>query len=176
MSTKKEAVRVGSSLFNVKWEVLPVKLAALLKRKLIYETFSTKFLRSHSFEVLWVVSFERLYKESNDICRCQQDICSKKSTILRKTPVLESLFNAVTDLRPELNLKDDSSWGVFWWIDRNFKNTFFTGHLLIGKLQAKDTYRSPVPVTLKEMPCDFIKVGLYKEHFQKNIATLFRYR
>ena len=25
------------------------------------------------------------------------------------------------------------------------------------------------------MPCDFIKVGLYQEHFQKNIETLFPY-
>ena len=44
------------------------------------------------------------------------------------------------------------------------------------KLQGKRLYRSPVPVTLKEMPCDFIKVGLYQEHFQKNIETLFRDR
>ena len=50
--TKQEGARIGSILFKVKWEVLPVKLAALLKRNFLYETFSTKFLRSHSFEVL----------------------------------------------------------------------------------------------------------------------------
>ena len=26
-----------------------------------------------------------------------------------------------------------------------------------------------VPVMLRGMPCDFIKVGLYQQHFQKNI-------
>ena len=36
--------------------------------------------------------------------------------------------------------------------------------------------QSPVPITLKEMPFDFIKVGLYREHFQKNVETLFRDR
>ena len=52
LSTEKEGARIGSTLFKVKWEVLPVKLAALQKRNFIYETFSTKFLRSHSFEFL----------------------------------------------------------------------------------------------------------------------------
>ena len=44
---------------------------------------------------------------------------------------------------------------------------------LIGKLQGKHLYWRPVPVTLKEMPCYFIKVCLYQEHFQKNIETSF---
>ena len=100
--------------------VVPVKRAALLKRNFLYETFSSEFLRSHFFEVLWVASCERLYnkatlskinKESNHICRCQQNICSEKiqkqpftdvlhkrssqkfQRILRKTPLLGSLFN-----------------------------------------------------------------------------------
>ena len=50
--TKKEGVRIGSTLFKATWEVVPVNLAALFKRNFLYETFSTKFLRSHSFEVL----------------------------------------------------------------------------------------------------------------------------
>ena len=41
-----------------------MKLAALLKRKFLFETFSSKFLRSHSFEDLWVASCERLYNEA----------------------------------------------------------------------------------------------------------------
>ena len=104
-----------------------MKLKTLLKRNFLYEAFSTKFLRSYPFEVLWVASFERVYKESNNISRCQQ----------------------------------------------SFKNAFFTEHLLIEKLQGKHLYRSPVLPMLKEMPCDFIKVGFYQEHFQKNLETCF---
>ena len=63
--TKKEGPRKESTLFKVKWEVLPVKLEALLKRNFLYETFSSKFLRSHFFEVLGVASCERLYSPSH---------------------------------------------------------------------------------------------------------------
>ena len=56
--TKKEGARIGSTLFKAKWGVVPVKLSELLKRNFLYETFSSKFLRSHSFEVLWVASCE----------------------------------------------------------------------------------------------------------------------
>ena len=53
LSTEKKGARIyGSALFKVKWEVLPVKRATLLKRNFLYETFSNKFLRSHSFGVL----------------------------------------------------------------------------------------------------------------------------
>ena len=95
--TKKEGARIGSTLFKAKWGVVPVEHAALLKTNFLYETFSGKFLRSHSFEVLWVASCERLYnkatlskvnKESNDICRCQQNICSEK---IKKQPFADFL-------------------------------------------------------------------------------------
>ena len=86
--------------------------------------------------------------------------------------MLESLFNAVAGLRPATALKNDSSKGVFLCINQNFKNAFFTEHLRIGNFQGKHLYRSPVPVTLRGMPCDFIKMGLYQEDFQKNIGTL----
>ena len=47
----------------------------------------------------------------------------------RKTPVPEPLFlNKVVGLSLQLFLKRDSSAGVFLWISRNFKNTFFTEH------------------------------------------------
>ena len=41
--TKKGGARIGSTLFKVKWEALPVKLAALLKRNFLYETFLVSF-------------------------------------------------------------------------------------------------------------------------------------
>ena len=42
-----------------------------------------------------------------------QNRCSEKfRNILRKTPVLESLFNKVVDLRPATLLKRDSNTGV----------------------------------------------------------------
>ena len=47
---------------------------------------------------------------------------------------------------------------------------------MIGNFPRKHLYRSPVPVKLRGMSCDFITVGLYQEHFQKNIETLFRDR
>ena len=50
--TKEEGARIGSTLFKAKLGVVPVKLAALLKRNFLYETFSNNFLRSQSFEVL----------------------------------------------------------------------------------------------------------------------------
>ena len=61
---KKKGARIGSSFFKVKWEVLPVKLVVLLKRNFLYETFSRKFLKSLSFEGLWVASCERLYNKT----------------------------------------------------------------------------------------------------------------
>ena len=97
--TKTERARIGSTLFKAKWVVVPVKFAALLKMNFLYETSSSKFLRSHSFEVLWVASCERLYnkatlskvnKESNDICRCQQNICSEKIQTQPFTDVLQN--------------------------------------------------------------------------------------
>ena len=69
-------------------------------------------------------------------------------------------------------LKNDSSKGVFLCINQNFKNAFFTEHLRIGNFQGKHLYRSPVPLTLKGMACDFINVGLCQEYFQKNVGTL----
>ena len=51
----KEGTRIENTLFKAKWEVVSVKLAALLKRNVSYETFSSEFLRSRSFEVLRVV-------------------------------------------------------------------------------------------------------------------------
>ena len=41
-----------------------VKLVALLKRNCLYETFSSNFLRNHSFKVLWVASWDRLYNKA----------------------------------------------------------------------------------------------------------------
>ena len=81
----KEGARIENTLFKaIKWEVVPVKLTALLKRNFPFETFFSEFLRSRSFEVLRVASFGRLYnkaslskvnKESNDTCRCPQNGC-----------------------------------------------------------------------------------------------------
>ena len=48
----KERARIESTFFKAKWEVVPVKLAALIKRNFVYETFSSNFLRSRSFDVL----------------------------------------------------------------------------------------------------------------------------
>ena len=48
----KERARIESTFFKAKWEVVPVKLAALIKRNFLYETFSSNFLRSRSFDVL----------------------------------------------------------------------------------------------------------------------------
>ena len=67
----------------------------------------------------------------------------------------------------------NSSSSVFLRINRNFKNAF-TEHLRIGNFQEKHLYWSPVLVTSRGMPCGFIKVGIYQEHFQENIETLFR--
>ena len=61
--TKQEGARIGRTLFKVKWGIVPVKLAAILKKNFFYEIFSRKFLRSHSFEVLWVASCKRLYNK-----------------------------------------------------------------------------------------------------------------
>ena len=61
--TKNKGVRIGSTLFKAKCWVVPVKLAALLKKKFLYETFSGTFLRSHSFQDLWVASCERHYNK-----------------------------------------------------------------------------------------------------------------
>ena len=63
--TKKKETRIGSSLFKAKREVVPVKFAVLLKRNCLYETFSSKFLRSHSSEVLGEACCERLYNKAN---------------------------------------------------------------------------------------------------------------
>ena len=41
--TKKEGARIGNTLFEGKWGVVPLKFAALLKRNFLYETFSNKF-------------------------------------------------------------------------------------------------------------------------------------
>ena len=199
MFTKKEGARIGSTLFKTKWGDCALKLSALLKRNFLYETFSSKFLRSHSFEVLLVASCKRLYKkstlskvnkESNDIFRCQQNICSEKiqkqpftdilqssssskfQRILRKTPVLESFFDAVAGLRAATALKMTPAKVFSCDLIEILRTPFFTEHLRIGNFQGKHLYRSPVPVTLGGTPCDFIKVGLCREHFQKNIETL----
>ena len=163
-----------------------MKLAALLKRNFLYESFSTKFLRSHSFEVLWEASIERLYKESHDICSANKTFALKK---FRKSPLLmlykigvlknftkssgKHLCWSHSLMQLQLNFKNDSSQGVFRWINRNFKNVLFTKHLLIRKLQGKQLYRSPVPVSLKEMPCDFIKVVSTRSIFKEILRLCF---
>ena len=40
--TKKERARIEITLLKANWGVAPVKLAALLKRNFLYETFSSK--------------------------------------------------------------------------------------------------------------------------------------
>ena len=52
MFTKKEGDRIGSTPFKGKWEVVPVELGALLKSNFLYETFTSKFIRSHFYKVL----------------------------------------------------------------------------------------------------------------------------
>ena len=47
-----EGAKIESTLLKAKWKVVPVKLAALLKRNFPYETFSSKFPRSRSSQVL----------------------------------------------------------------------------------------------------------------------------
>ena len=60
--TIKEGDRIEGTLFKARQRVVPVKLAALLKTSFVYLTFSSKFLRTQSFEVLWVASCERLQR------------------------------------------------------------------------------------------------------------------
>ena len=83
----KEGAKVENTLFKAKWEVVPKKLAALLKRNFPLETFFSEFLRSRSLEVLGAASYERLYNkvclskvntESNDTCRCPQNSCFRR--------------------------------------------------------------------------------------------------
>ena len=70
--------------------------------------------------------------------------------------MLESLFNAAAGRRPATALKNMATAKV---------NVFFIEHLRIGNFQGKHLYRSPVPVKLKGMSCDFNKKGLYQERF-----------
>ena len=124
----KEGARIEDTLFKAKWEVVPVKLAALPKNNFPFEISFCEFLRSRSFEVLRVASCERLHKAS-----CQsltknlmiipgahrivafEDVLqiTKFCKSSRKTPVLETLFNALAGLRPATALKNDFSRGVF---------------------------------------------------------------
>ena len=60
----KKGARIEKTLLKAMWEVVPVKLAASVKRNFPFETYFSKFLRSCSFEVLWVASCERLYNKS----------------------------------------------------------------------------------------------------------------
>ena len=39
----KQGARIENTLFKAKWEVVPVKLAALLKRNFPFETFLASF-------------------------------------------------------------------------------------------------------------------------------------
>ena len=95
--TKKEGARIGGTLFKAKWGVVPVKLPALLKRNFLYETFLVS--EKPFFRGFVNRSCERLYnkatlsevnKESNDICRCQQNIFSEK---IQKQPLTDVLQN-----------------------------------------------------------------------------------
>ena len=55
------------------------------------------------------------------------------------------------------------------FLQNTFRLKIFKENTYIGALF--------VPVMLRGMPCDFIKVGLYQQHFQKNIwALIFRGR
>lgn len=63
-------------------------------------------------------------------------------------------------------LKNYFSSGVSLQLFRKFKNTSLTsGRLLLKiiKFQGKDLCQGPIPVTLRELPCDFIKTGFYHE-------------
>ena len=64
--------------------------------------------------------------------RCSMKIAGQFRNIHRKTPLPETLFNKVAGLRPGTLLKRDSNTGVFLWILRNFKNTYFEEHLSTG--------------------------------------------
>ena len=95
--TKKEGARIGSTLFKAKWGVVPVKLPALLKRNFLYETFLVSekpFFRgfvNRSCERLYnKATLSKVNKESNDICRCQQNIFSEK---IQKQPLTDVLQN-----------------------------------------------------------------------------------
>ena len=84
----KEGARTENTLLKAKREgTSPVKLAALLKRNVTHETFSSEILRSRSFEILRVEICKRLYnkasllkvnKEFNNTCRCQQHSCFRR--------------------------------------------------------------------------------------------------
>ena len=54
--------------------------------------------------------------------RCSTKLSYRFRKTPKKTPVLESLFNAVASLKTATVLKHYSSTGVFLWINRNFKN------------------------------------------------------
>ena len=59
-----------------------------------------------------------------------QSECSWKChNIHWKTPVLESIFSKVVILKTATLLKRDSNAGVFQWVLRNFKKTFFIEHI-----------------------------------------------
>ena len=53
---------------------------------------------------------------------CKKSCCLKFRNIHRKTPVLEAF-------KPTALLKKESNTGFFLWILRNFKKTYFEGHL-----------------------------------------------
>ena len=60
----KEGARIENTLLKANGEgTSPVKLAALLKRNVAYETFSSEILSNRSFEVLRVESCKRLYNK-----------------------------------------------------------------------------------------------------------------
>ena len=130
----KEGTRTENAMFKVDLEVVPVKLAALLKRNFPYEIFSSEFLRSYSFEVSRVVNCQvsKFNKESNDTSRCQQYSCFHRCStnyvflkILQNSQENTCAGNTLwCKGRPNICncIKNDSSAGVFLWITRNLKN------------------------------------------------------
>ena len=85
--TKKEWVKIENTFKKAKWEVVSLKLEALLKRNFLYETFSNRFLRRRSFVVLWegkqCLSIMPLYQmlTKNPMTfagRCKKNVCSEK--------------------------------------------------------------------------------------------------
>lgn len=60
-----EGAIIDGNLFKAKWEFVILKLEVLLKWHFYYENLFSNFLRSCSYEVLWIASCERLYNKAS---------------------------------------------------------------------------------------------------------------
>ena len=118
-------------LFSINGVVL---VYVYLRRNLNFSILTSLLLIS--CKKISVFSQPTSYRSSNRRCSVRKGVLRNFAKFTEKHLCQVLFFDKVAGLGMQLYPKEHSGTGVFLWILRNFKNTFFTGAAAAGSAEA----------------------------------------